>query len=53
MEAERLRDGIPIDDGVWQRLAALAQERHVPLPWQMQGRPVHALLADGDVGIKV
>jgi LDH2 family malate/lactate/ureidoglycolate dehydrogenase len=31
-EAERLRDGIPIEDNLWHRLASLARDLQVPLP---------------------
>jgi LDH2 family malate/lactate/ureidoglycolate dehydrogenase len=32
MEVQRLREGIPLDPGVWKRLTELAQELGVPLP---------------------
>jgi LDH2 family malate/lactate/ureidoglycolate dehydrogenase len=32
MEAERLREGIPLEDGVWKRLESLAREYGVPMP---------------------
>ena len=32
MEAHRLREGIPLDASVWQRLGELAQELDIPLP---------------------
>ncbi len=32
MEQQRLRDGIPLDEGLWAKLAQLASELAVPLP---------------------
>jgi len=32
MEAQRLREGIPLDASVWRRLGELAQELNIPLP---------------------